>query len=341
MSYSRRAVEVRASRGLAAFALVARARRLGSIAIRLLATALVAAAGASTSRAQEIGPVDAKVNYVYATQFGFGGYKVGGLRSDVYSIPIGFTIDDVLGDWDLEVGIPITYGRFRFSASVPVLENGMEVGSAFVRLETNTMATEPKLQLNIPVPAIPGLRISPLGAFGFGGTFATDATIQREGVKQELPTSETGFYTYQIGISTMYTRRFDEFLLLVGNAFIYAGDATFDSTDDTVEGYGTFKTGVEGRYPLGFSIGEFVPDAGAFLAYNLFTPSLQFSRVERRALEIDQIFEVGGTIGASQPFTIPWVPEMVDHALDDFRLGVGYQTGEDLDGVRLTFGFPF
>ena len=341
MSYSRRAVGVGTSRGLAAFALALRAHRLGSIAIRLLAATLLAAAHAAASRAQEIGPIDAKVNYVYATQFGFGGYKVGGLRSDVYSIPIGFTIDDVLGDWDLEVGIPITYGRFRFSASVPVLEGGMEVGSAFVRVETNTMATEPKLQLNIPIPAIPGLRISPLGAFGFGGTFATDGTSQTDGVKQNLSTSETPFYTYQVGLSSLYTRRFDEFLLLVGNAFVYAGDASFDSTDDIVEGYGTFKTGVEGRYPLWFDIGEFIPDVGAFFAYNLFTPSLEFSRVGQRTLEIDQIFEVGGTIGASQPFTIPWVPEMVDHALDDFRLGVGYQTGEDLDGVRLTFGFPF
>jgi hypothetical protein len=315
-------------------AVVRGSRRFAALALDLV-VATVVATGASVARAQEVGPVDAKVNYVYATQFGFGGYKVGGLRTDVYSLPIGFTIDDVLGDWDLEVGIPVTYGRFRFSASVPLLDGG----SAFVRIETNTIASEPKLQLNIPIPAIPGLRISPLGAFGFGGTFATDATAQTAGQKEDVPTSETGFYTYQIGISGLYTHRWNEFRLLVGTAFIYAGDASF--SDDDVEGYGTLKTGVEGRYPLGFQIGEFIPDAGAFFAYNFFTPSLQFSRVERAALEVDQIFEVGGTIGASEPFTIPWVPEMVDHALDDFRIGVGYQTGKDLDGVRLTFGFPF
>jgi hypothetical protein len=315
-------------------------RRIRSTARRLLAATGLAAV-AQTAAAQEVAQFDAKVNYVYATQFGFGGYKVGGLRTDVYSLPIGFTIDDVLMDWDLAVGIPITYGRFRFSDSIPVFENGVQTRSVFVRVDTNTMASEPKLQLDIPIHAIPGLRISPLGAFGFGGTFATDASAQEGNVKQSLPTSETAFYTYQIGVSSMYTRSWNDFRLLVGNAFIYAGDASFDSTDDTVEGYGTFKTGVEGRYPLGFEIGEFIPDIGAFFAYNLFTPSLQFTRVQRNPLEIDQIFEVGGTIGASQPFTIPWVPEVVDHALDDFRLGVGYQTGKDLDGVRLTFGFPF
>jgi hypothetical protein len=340
MWHSRRSAEVAASRRIPASICGARMRQLGSIARRLLAATGFAVV-AQAAQAQEVGPFDAKVNYVYATQFGFGGYKVGGLRSDVYSIPIGFTIDDVLMDWDLDVGIPITYGRFRFSDAVPVFENGVETGSVFFRIETNTMASEPKLQLNIPIPAIPGLRISPLGAFGFGGTFATDATAQVDGVELDLSTSETAFYTYQIGVSSMYTRRFDDFRLLVGNAFVYAGDATFDSSDDTVEGYGTFKTGVEGRYPLGFQIGDLVPDVGAFFVYNLFTPGLQFTRVQRDPLEIDQIFEVGGTIGAAEPFAIPWVPEMVEHALDDFRLGVGYQTGKDLDGVRLTFGFPF
>src|SRR5262245_17920687 len=62
----------------------------------------------------------ARINYVYATQFGFGGYKVGGLNANVYQLPIAFTLDDVIGSWDLEVGLPITYGDFRFSTSVDV-----------------------------------------------------------------------------------------------------------------------------------------------------------------------------------------------------------------------------
>lgn len=292
---------------------------------------------AASPAAQPI-EIEPRVNYVYATQFGFGGYKIGGLRTDVYSLPIGFAIDDVITEtWDLQIGLPITYGRFRFSDGIDV-----DGQNAFFRVSTNTIAIEPKLQLDIPIPAIPGLRLSPLGAFGFGSTFSTDASAQVNGQKIGLDTDENGFYTYQIGLSSVLRYPWNDFTFLLGNAFIYAGDASFtDSEDDAVEGYGTFRTGVEGRHPLGFRIGEIVPDAGVFFVYNLFTPSLEFTRTQRQSLEIDQIFEIGGAIGLAQPYEISWAPETLNDALDEFRLGVGYQTGKDLDGVRLTFGFPF
>jgi hypothetical protein len=298
--------------------------------------------GAAARGEGELDEVEARINYVYATQFGFGGYKVGGLNADVYSLPIGFTVDDVLDSWDLQVGLPITYGSFRFSDGLNVLETDETV---FIRAETNTIAFEPRLQLDIPIPWLPGLRVSPLGAFGFGTTFSSSGSAQAENERIRLETDETQFYTYQIGVSSLYTRRWNDFTFLLGNAFIYAGDASFDDgpddLDDNVEGYGTFRTGIEGRYPLGFTIADFAPDAGVFFVYNLFTPSLEFTRVARAALEIDQIFEVGGTIGAARPYEVEWLPDMVNDALNDFRIGVGYQSGKDLDGVRLTFGVPF
>src|SRR5690606_12269297 len=166
--------------------------------------------------------------------------------------------------------------------------------------------------------------------------------IQVNGVKQRVSSDETAFYTYQIGISSIFHYPWNDFTFLFGNAFIYAGDASFDDgEDESVEGYGTFMTGIEGRHPLGFEIGDFVPDAGVFFVYHLFTPSLEFTRVGRTTLEIDQIFEVGGTIGLARPYEVSWAPEMLNEALADFRIGIGYQSGEDLDGVRLTFGFPF
>lgn len=304
----------------------------------LLLTWLVGGLSPGSSAGAEPVEIEPRVNYVYATQFGFGGYKVGGLRTDVYSLPIGFAIDDVIAEtWDLQIGLPITYGRFRFSDGID--RDGQ---NAFIRASTNTIAIEPKLQLDIPIPAIPGLRLSPLGAFGFGSTFSTDASVELNGQRIGLDTDENGFYTYQVGLSSVFRYPWNDFTFLLGNAFIYAGDASFtDGEDDAVEGYGTFRTGVEGRHPLGFQIGEIVPDAGVFFVYNLFTPSLEFTRTERQTLEIDQIFEIGGTIGLAQPYEISWAPEMLNDALDEFRLGVGYQGGKDLDGVRLTFGFPF
>ena len=67
-------------------------------------------------RAQDAVPkLDAEVNYVYAAQFGFGGYSIGGLSVQVYSLPIEFTVPDLVMDWDLRIGLPIIYGRYEVS----------------------------------------------------------------------------------------------------------------------------------------------------------------------------------------------------------------------------------
>jgi hypothetical protein len=300
--------------------------------------AAVLAFSSSRAHAQEFGRVEARVNYVYATQFGFGGYEVGGLRVDVYSLPIGITIDDVLGDWDLQVDLPVTYGSFRFSDTI-VADTGE---TAFVRTKTNTIGVDPTLQLDIPIPWLPGFRISPIGAFGFGTTFSSSASIERNGVKEQLPANENAFYTYQIGLSSVYQRDWRDFSFFFGNAFIYGGNATLDGgDDDAVEGYGTFRSGVEARHPLGFRIADVIPDIGAFFVYHLFTPNLEFTGVEQSTIEIDQIFEVGGTIGVTEASNVSWLPGFINRAVNDFSVGVGYQTGKDLEGFRLTFGFPF
>ena len=305
-----------------------------TVPLLAMAFALCAARG----EAQEFGRVEARVNYVYATQFGFGGYDIGGLSVDVYSLPIGFTLDDVLGDWDLQVDIPVTYGSFRFR-SIIVADTGE---TAFVRTKTNTLGVDPTLQLDVPIPWVPGLRVSPIGAFGFGTTFSSSASIERNGVKENLPADENAFYTYQVGLSSVYRRDWRDFSFFFGNAFIYGGNATFDGgDDDAVEGYGTFQTGVEVRHPLGFRIADVIPDIGAFFVYHLFTPNLQFTGVEQTTIEVDQIFEVGGTIGVTEASHISWLPGFINRAVNDFSVGVGYQTGQGLEGFRLTFGFPF
>jgi len=47
------------------------------------------------------------------------------------------------------------------------------------------------------------------------------------------------------------------------------------------------------------------------------------------------------TVGAAKPYEISWLPRVLNDALDEFRIGIGYQTGQRLDGVRVTFGVPF
>jgi hypothetical protein len=142
------------------------------------------------------------------------------------------------------------------------------------------------------------------------------------------------YYTYQAGISSLVQSHVDRWTFSLGNAFIYAGTAGLDD-DQEVQAYGAIETGVEARHPLGFDVGRYEPDASLFFIWYYFTPSLEFTRVERASLQVDNVFEVGITAGAdpATPFEIP--------VLGNPRIGVSYRVGNDLDAVRVNFGFPF
>jgi hypothetical protein len=283
------------------------------------------------ARAQDDEPgLNVSVNYVYAAQLGFGGYRVGGLRVNVYSLPIEYTLRDVFLDWRLKISFPVLYGDYDFDGSVQ--DEGETVR---VRADQNTLSAEPKLKLEVPV--LEPWTVSLIGAWGFGSTFDTRVRGRRgSGPFQRLPEleGERWYYTYQVGISSLVQQHVDRWTFSLGNAFIYAGTATLDGEHD-VEAYGALETGVEARHPLGFRIDAYEPDASLFFIWYYFTPSLEFSRVGRASLQVDNVYEIGLTFGADQetPFHIP--------VLGNPRLGVSYRVGNDLDAVRVNFGFPF
>lgn len=297
---------------------------------RRIVAALLAAVGLASGALAQHGPnLNVQVNYVYATQFGFGAYNIGGLRVNVYSLPLSYTFKDVWRDWDLTLRAPITFGNYRFAATY--MEDGERVA---VNAHTNTIAVEPLLRLDVPL--FEGFRLSPLGAWGLGSSFDSGGKLRAGGQTINLNSSESAFYTYQMGVTSLYERPWRTFKLLFGAALIWAGDEYFDDKAD-LESYGTFRTGVEARHPLGFAIAGRLPDAGLAFIYDHFFPGLEFTRVQRAALEVSDLFQVALTVGAASPLELPVIGDM----LDDLRLGVAYQAGDGLDAVKLTTGFPF
>jgi hypothetical protein len=316
---------------------VGRACGAGIPVKRTLASAVLAAAAllaaASAARAQtdsnDDGDVDFAVNYVYAAQLGFGGYSVGGLNVHLYSLPIGFTLQDVLADWNLHLSFPVQYGDYDVSARVDV-----DGGQADIKAKSHTLAIEPKAKLEIPVVR-EWWRVSLIGALGVVGTFSSSGSVRvlASGERSSIDVPETAFYTYQVGVSSLLSRKVvGDLRLSLGNAFIYAGNESFGSSP-SVEAYGSLQTGVEARHPLGFTWRSLVPDASLFFIHYYFTPGLQFTRVQRESLRVDNLYEVGLTFGSETPLGIPLVGDM--------RIGAAYQVGEELDAFRLSFGFPF
>ncbi|MBY0280489.1 hypothetical protein K2Z84_34575 [Candidatus Binatia bacterium] len=309
----------------------------GAVVLLACATGAVLLPVLATSARAQIDPpgrqIDVAVNYVYAAQLGFGTYHVGGLSVNVYSLPLAYTLSDVLLDWRLKVEFPILYGGYSFRRSVEV----EELDNARVKIfaDQRTLGAEPKLRLEIPI--LEPWTVSLIGAWGFGSTFDTEISYRLPDgrrVRDREAEQDVWFYTYQVGVSSLLQHRIDRLTLGLGNAFIYAGTANLERAP-SAQAYGAVETGVEARHPLGFDVNGYDVDGSLFFIWYWFTPSLQFSRVEKRSLEVDDVYEVGLSFGADQatPFEIP--------VLGNPRLGVSYRAGNDLDALRVNFGFPF
>ena len=304
------------------------------IGLALTAALVLGLAPAAHAQAEQPGrQIDVAVNYVYAAQLGFGTYRVGGLNVNVYSLPLQYTLHDVLLDWRLKVELPILYGDYSFRKSVVVEE--LDDARVKVFADQRTLSAEPKLKLEIPV--LEPWTVSLIGAWGFGSTFDSEVHYRLPDgrkVRDRQAEQDVWYYTYQVGVSSLLQHRIDRLTLGLGNAFIYAGTANLERAPNA-QAYGALETGVEARHPLGFDVGSWEPDASLFFIWYWFTPSLEFTRVEKRTLQVDNVYEVGLSVGAdaATPFDIP--------VLGNPRLGVSYRVGNDLDAIRLNFGFPF
>ena len=304
------------------------------IGLALTAALVVGLAPSAHAQAEQPGrQIDVAVNYVYAAQLGFGTYRVGGLNVNVYSLPLQYTLHDVLLDWRLKVELPILYGDYSFRKSVVVEE--LDDARVKVFADQRTLSAEPKLKLEIPV--LEPWTVSLIGAWGFGSTFDSEVHYRLPDgrkVRDREAEQDVWYYTYQVGVSSLLQHRIDRLTLGLGNAFIYAGTANLERAPNA-QAYGALETGVEARHPLGFDVGAYEPDASLFFIWYWFTPSLEFTRVEKRTLQVDNVYEVGLSVGAdaATPFDIP--------VLGNPRLGVSYRVGNDLDAIRLNFGFPF
>jgi hypothetical protein len=130
----------------------------------LLALAAGVLLGLAPQAGAQSGPSDKdvtiSVNYVYAAQLGFGTYHVGGLSVNVYSLPLEYTVRDVLLDWRLRIGFPILYGDYSFRKTV-VLDEFDDV-PVKILADQRTLSAEPKLRLEIPV--LEPWTVSPIGA---------------------------------------------------------------------------------------------------------------------------------------------------------------------------------
>jgi hypothetical protein len=118
----------------------------------LLVPATIALAQAPTADdpPNKIGPVT--INYIYAAQFGLGGYSLGGLGVTVLTLPLSYTwdVDNPIEEegktWTVKLLAPIKYGHYDFDDRD---ENGGRIDET-----KDTLGWLPGVEVGIPV--LPG-----------------------------------------------------------------------------------------------------------------------------------------------------------------------------------------
>jgi hypothetical protein len=249
------------------------------------------------------------LNYVYAAELGFGGYSLSGLTAQVYTLPLDYTLHDVLRNgWALRILAPIQVGLYSLKVT--------DTNGEHISLNQQSVAVVPGVELEVPL----GSRtvFKPFGQFGVGHTFGVDA-------------GSPNYYAFLAGARAVSQWHAGATTISLGNAVIYAGDTPIGSGFS--EHYVSLQLGVELRHPLGFKVGTLAPDLGVYSIYYYYPVPLVFSRFLEPELKIANQGEIGFSIGSATPFRLL--------GLSDPRIGAGFIFGGGLTVLHINFGFQF
>ena len=269
--------------------------------------------GSMASRAQVSPPSTlnrtVNLNYVYAAELGFGGYSLSGLTAQVYTLPLDYTLHDVLrSGWALRILAPIQLGLYSLKVT--------DTDGERISIDQQSVAAMPGAELQIPVGSRTVLK--PFGQFGVGHTFGVDV-------------GSPNFYVFLAGVRSVSQWHVGATTISLGDAIIFAGDSPIGSGFS--EHYVSLQLGVELRHPLGFTMGTLAPDLGVYTIYYYYPVPLIFSRFLEPELRIVNQGEIGFSIGSATPFRLL--------GLSNPRIGAGFIFGGGLTVLRINFGFQF
>jgi hypothetical protein len=248
------------------------------------------------------------VNYVYAALLGFGGYSLAGLSANVYALPLSDKLTDTpRPGWSLRLLLPVQVGLYHFGATF---------AGQRISINQQSVTVVPGAELQIPLTD--NFAVKPFAQGGIGHTLGQDV-------------GNADAWVYLMGVRSVAEWHAGQYTLSLGNAAIYAGDNTIGPGFG--EHYVSLQAGGEVRRPLGFSIGDFSPDLGVYLAGYYYPTPLRFSRFLHDPLRVSYQTEIGFSVGSAEPFRLLW--------LSNPRIGAGVVFGSGLTVYHVNFGFPF
>ena len=170
------------------------------------------------------------LNYVYAAELGFGGYSLDGLTAQVFTLPLDYTLHDVLRDGWAELEIPIgnrtvfkPFGQFGVGHTF-----GFDAGSpnfyVFSGFSEHYVSLQLGVELRHPLGFRMGTLAPDLGVYTIYYYYPVPLVFSRF-LEPELKIVNQGEIGFSIGSAT-------EFRLLglpnprIGAGFIFGGGLT-------------------------------------------------------------------------------------------------------------------
>jgi hypothetical protein len=274
-----------------------------------VASALAIAFSAEKASAQPVVNTRIGINYAYAASLGFGGYSVAETTANVYTLPLSFTLPNLPREgWGVKLLAPIQVGVYNFDATI---------FDRHISINQQSVALVPGAELQIPVTD--RFMLKPFAQGGVGRAFG------------EQVGSNPNAWIYLAGVRSIAQWRAGDYTLSLGNGVVFAGDRDMGPGD--AEDYISLQIAAEVRRPLGFTIGNFAPDLGVFVANYYYPKALRFDRVFKEPLRISNQNEIGFSIGSAEPWSFL--------GFSNPRLGAGVVFGGGLVVYHINFGFPF
>lgn len=277
--------------------------------LAVLAALLAVAPSLAQTEPPEPVPPDTSelLNFVYASQLGSGFYEISGRRVWVLRVAVPVRIRSVEEDgWGLRLRFPVTFGFYDFKP-----EDFLDFE---LPEDVNTVTLVPGVEFEVPVTE--RWMLMPFAEFGAGKEVTSDGSWS---------------LVYSAGTGSMARFPVGRFELLLGNELRWAGSAVVGGPVN--DGWGRFKTVLEARHPLPFSIQKQQARIGGYVLNNLYLGGLTFLKPDGSKITIDSEYEVGATFGTADKLRW-WILKIQG-------IGLGYRWGEDISAVRFFIGFPF
>jgi len=204
--------------------------------------------------------------------------------------------------WGLRLKLTVYAGVYNFF---------VDEASDF-ELRFQSLAATPGVEFLLPVGG--GWLLKPFTEIGYARDFDNDL----------------GFGVWSVGMRTLVTWPVGKIDLSLGTKVQYL--STFTSGLDLADDFGEVRLGLDGRHPLGFTIGGHPADLSLYVIRRQYIDAI-IERTEGESLEIEATNEIGFTFGTT-PRTKLWFVKLP-------RIGLGYRWAKNARGIRLNFGFPF